>query len=111
MTIKFITFRNLVVAGMLCFVAVSCSEDDDADNHLPAGTYPMTFTTAVDGLTAPRATTDNMWEGTEEVAIQIGNEVKKYKAASSGSLDHSRQRCPFLLAKYGRHYRQCLVSL
>lgn len=46
--------------------------------RLPDGKYPMTFTAAVDGLTVTRTTTENSWEGGEEVAVQIGNTVKKY---------------------------------
>ncbi len=91
---KLITFRNLVAAGILCLVAVSCTEDADTDNHLPAGKYPMTFTAAVEGLTATRATTDNSWTGNEVVAIQIG-EVKKYIAASDGSLTVESNKEPF----------------
>lgn len=90
MTSKFITFRNLMTVGFLCFfafVAASCSDDSEADNRLPDGKYPMTFTAAVEGLVATRATTENSWEGDEEVAIQISNtEPKKYKAASDGNL-------------------------
>ncbi len=91
---KLITFRNLVAAGILCLVAVSCTEDADTDNRLPAGKYPMTFTAAVERLTATRATTDGSWTGSEVVAIQIG-EVKKYIAASDGSLTVESNKEPF----------------
>lgn len=62
---------------------------------LPAGKYPMTFTAQVDGLTATRATSDNSWAGGEEVAIQIGSEVKKYTAASGGNLTVASSGTPF----------------
>lgn len=88
MTSKFITFRNLVAAGMLCFAATSCSDDGDADNRLPDGRYPMTFTATVDGLAATRATTDNnsRWVGGEQISIQVGSKSKTYTAASDGTL-------------------------
>lgn len=92
MTSKLFTFRYLVATGILCLFALvaasGCTDDADPDTRLPAGKYPMTFTAAVEGLTATRATTDGKWEGTEEVAIQIGTGTtpKKYKAASNGSL-------------------------
>ncbi len=88
MTSKLITFRNLVAAGMLCLVTASCSDEGDADNRLPDGVYPMTFTAAVDGLTATRATTDNnsQWAGNEAVNIQVGRDSKTYTAASNGAL-------------------------
>ncbi len=85
---ELITFRNSVLAGMLCLVAASCSDDGDTDNRLPDGKYPMTFTASVDGLAVSRATSEGSWigDGTEKVAIQIGQDVKKYTAASGGSL-------------------------
>ena len=54
----------------------SCAPGEESG--LSDGKYPMTFTAQVDGLTATRATSDNSWAGGEEVAIQIGGEVKKY---------------------------------
>lgn len=82
---KLIPFRHLAIAFFSCLLAASCSTDDDTA-ALPDGKYPMTFTAQVDGLVATRATSDNSWEGNEEVAIQIGNEIKKYTAASDGNL-------------------------
>ena len=70
-------------------LSTACTKDDAVadENALPEGKYPMTFTAAMDGLTATRATTDNTWEGGEEVAVQIGSgEVKKYKVANNGDL-------------------------
>lgn len=82
---KLIPFRHLAIAFFSCLLAVSCSTDDDTA-ALPDGKYPMTFTAQVDGLTATRATSDNSWTGNEEVAIQIGDEIKKYTAVSGGNL-------------------------
>ncbi|WP_455588803.1 fimbrillin family protein [Bacteroides rodentium] len=92
---KLITFRNSVLAGMLCLVAASCSDDGDTDNRLPDGKYPMTFTASVDGLAVTRTTTENDWTGGEEVAIQIGDETKKYQAAAGGNLSIATGADPF----------------
>ena len=92
---KLITFRNSVLAGMLCLVAVSCSDEDDIDNRLPEGKYPITFATAVEGATATRATAGDNWTGGEEVAIQIGGETKKYQAAAGGNLSIAGSDTPF----------------
>lgn len=92
---KLITFRNSVLAGMLCLVTVSCSDEGDTDNRLPEGKYPMTFATAVEGTTVTRATADNTWTGGEEVAIQIGGETKKYQAAAGGNLSIAGGATPF----------------
>lgn len=92
---ELITFRNSVLAGMLSLVAASCSDDAGTDNRLPEGKYPITFTAAVDGLAVSRATTDNDWTGGEGVAIQIGDETKKYQAAAGGNLSIAEGDAPF----------------
>ncbi|MEL5895977.1 fimbrillin family protein [Bacteroides sp. GD17] len=96
------TMHHRPTAGMfmvmlMMLAAAGCTDDADNDNRLPDGKYPMTFTAAVDGLTATRATTDNTWTGNEEVAIQIGSdgEPKKYIAASGGSLTVESDKEPF----------------
>lgn len=80
--------RKTVIAACCTFVLAltACTEDVADDNSLPDGRYPMTFTTTVQGMTQTRATVDNTWDGTEEVAVMVGNKVKKYKAASNGAL-------------------------
>lgn len=87
---------RLLVAAMIgiSLFAVSCSDVTDSD-ALPDGKYPMTFTAQVDGLTVTRATADNTWNGAEEVAIQIGGEIKKYTAANDGSLTIAENGTPF----------------
>ena len=92
---KLVTFRHLAVAGILCLLAASCSDVTDDGTTLPDGTYPMTFTASVDGLTATRATTDNTWTAGDEIAIQIGSEVKKHTAASGGNLTIASGNTPF----------------
>ena len=69
---------SLCIACLTGILAAGCTEETDSDKRLPDGKYPMTFTAAVDGLTVTRTTTENSWEGGEEVAVQIGNTVKKY---------------------------------
>ena len=92
-------FRHLAVAVFACLMAASCSDVTDDGTTLPPGTYPMTFTASVDGLSVPnpasRATTDNTWMGGETVAIQTGGEVKKYTAASGGNLTVASSGTPF----------------
>ena len=88
-------FRHLAVAAFACLMAASCSDGTDDGTTLPDGKYPMTFTASVGGLTATRATPDNSWAGGEEVAIQIGSEVKKYTAANDGSLTIAENGTPF----------------
>lgn len=87
---KLITFRNLVAAGILCFVAASCSEDGDADNRLPDGKYPMTFTAAVDGLVVSRAAGKDAWTANDQIAVSLNesNDSKTYKVtdASNGTM-------------------------
>lgn len=85
---KLVTFRHLAVAVFACLMAASCSDVTDDGTALPPGTYPMTFTASVDGLTATRATTDNnsRWTGGEQVNIQVNNTSKTYTATSDGVL-------------------------
>lgn len=86
---KLITFRNSVLAGMLCLVAASCSDVTDND-ILPDGKYPMTFTAAVDGMAVSRAVTANgttSWEVNDLVAISKngGTSHKAYKITDAAS--------------------------
>lgn len=73
---------SLCIACLTGILAAGCTEETDSDKRLPDGKYPMTFTAAVDGLTVTRTTTENSWEGREEVAVQIGNTVKKYMVSA-----------------------------
>ena len=86
---KLITFRNSVLAGMLCLVAASCSDVTD-DDILPDGKYPMTFTAAVDGMAVSRAVTANgttSWEVNDLVAISKngGTSHKAYKITDAAN--------------------------
>ena len=90
--------RNRLLPIAVCclaLLAASCSTDEDDGITLPDGKYPMTFAAQVDGLAATRTTTDNAWAGSEEVAVQIGSEVKKYTAAQGGTLSAASGETPF----------------
>lgn len=78
--------KSTLLAFLLpAFLLCACTVGNEPG--LPDGRYPITFAASVDGLIASRATTENTWNGTEKVAIQIGNgEVKKYTAVSGGNL-------------------------
>nr|WP_294476625.1 fimbrillin family protein [uncultured Bacteroides sp.] len=79
---KSILLRTYMASVLLCLTLfASCSADDDTE--LPDGKYPMTFATAMEGLTQTRSTTDNTWKGSEKIAVQVGNEVKQYIPTSS----------------------------
>lgn len=85
--------RLLAVALTICLYG--CSGEITDGNTLPAGKYPMTFTAAVDGLMQTRATTDNTWEGGEEIAVRIDDEVKKYVAATDNTLSVENDGTPW----------------
>lgn len=76
------------IAGML--LLAGCTQDKLADasqgEMLPEGKYPVTFTAiGLEISAAPRATADGTWETNNEVAIQIGSDVRKYTAGSDAS--------------------------
>lgn len=80
---------HAVPSALLVAVALlaGCSQSDLPDgDRLPDGQYPITLTAAVEGQTVTRATVDNTWAGTEEVALQVGGEVKKYTVATGGAM-------------------------
>ncbi len=91
---KLIQIRTCVAVALACLLAASCSDVTDEEPLLD-GKYPMTFTANVDGLVVSRTTSENVWSGTEEVAIQIGGKVKKYTAAASGNLSIASGDTPF----------------
>lgn len=88
---------GMLYAGILLFAASGCTDDADPDTRLPAGKYPMTFTAAVEGLTATRVAGKDAWAENDEVAIQIGTGTtpKKYTVTSSGSLTVASGDTPF----------------
>lgn len=84
-----------LLAASLATALCGCSGEITDGNTLPEGKYPMTFTAQVDGLVATRATADNSWTGGEEIAIQIGSEVKKYTAATNNTLSAAKNVTPW----------------
>ena len=88
-------FKHLAVAVFACLMAASCSDVTDDGTALPDGKYPMTFTAAVDGLSAPdpatRATTGadgkTSWAVGNPVAISMdgGASHKVYKISDAGT--------------------------
>ncbi len=67
-------------------IAASCSTDDNVTlgEPLPEGMYPIEFTaTGLQATPQTRATADDTWNGGDNVAIQIGEDVKQYKATRS----------------------------
>ena len=82
--------RLCLLMAAIAGLCTSCSDitDSGGDTSLPDGKYPMTFTAAMDGLTATRATTDNnsQWTGNEAVNIQVGSNSKTYTTTGNGAL-------------------------
>lgn len=84
------TMCNSLLATLLATALslAGCSADDDriAGEMLPEGKYPVTFTaTGLEISAATRATADGTWNQDDEVAIQIGSDVRKYTANSNGA--------------------------
>lgn len=76
------------MAGML--LLAGCTQDKLADasqgEMLPEGKYPVTFTaTGLEIAPTSRATADGTWTKDDEVAVQIGSDVRKYTANSGGT--------------------------
>lgn len=86
-------FRNMAVVLICALLAFSCSNEDDS-GMLPAGEYPMTFSTSVQ-QELTRSTVYNAWDGGEEIAIQIGGTVKRYVAEPDHKLYAVRGVDPF----------------
>lgn len=71
----------------LCTLAATlllagCSQNElgnEQGDPLPEGKYPIEFTaTGLQATPLTRATSDGKWDGNEQIAIMIGNEVKEY---------------------------------
>lgn len=89
-------FKSAILLALLCLSSCAQTDTDGtADTSLPAGKYPMTFTTAVNELSATRATTDNTWDGGESVTLQVGDETKLYTISVSGSSSTLTSDKPF----------------
>ena len=65
-------------------MAACTSDDDPAGQPLPPGEYPMTFTATGIALSVEtKATTDNNWQGVDQVSVEVGGEVKAYDVQST----------------------------
>lgn len=83
------------IALMMVFFLSSCSKDSTENFVLAYDKYPIAFSTRLEGLTATRATSGNVWTGGEKIAIQIDNEVKQYQSAENGDLSSVGNKSPF----------------
>lgn len=96
-----------LVAATLLMAACTQDELADAGGHvLPEGKYPMTFSTAVEGLTVTRAATaDGQWMTGDRIAVKVGSNVKQYTPAAGGSSSTTLQAAsgvePFYWQKSG----------
>ena len=84
------------VAALMTMAA--CSDDADFGNDTLTKPEPLVFVATQDAMTASdtRAATDGTWEGNEEIAIQVGNEVKKYRVIdTNGTLQLDASTTPF----------------
>ena len=81
----------LVAATLLMATCTQDGPADAGDTTLPEGRYPMTFATAMEGLTVTRAATaeegtaDGMWRTTDEIAVQVESDVKQYTPTAGGT--------------------------
>ena len=96
MRIQLFNFLSVSAASLaLCCACVE--EIEPAD--IPDGPQPLVFTAGQTDMTlSTRAAADDVWEGdgTEYVAIKVGEEVKKYKVTSSaGALEPADGVAPF----------------
>lgn len=79
---------SLLLAIATIATLVSCSNENDVSDgdRLPDGKYPVTFTaTGLEIAPTTRATADGTWAVGEEVAVMIGDYVKKYTTKNSGN--------------------------
>ena len=81
-------FTSLLVA-MSGGLLTSCASDEGASAGLPAGEYPMIFQGQVLHQPLTRSTSGGSWNGTESVAIKVGEEIKTYAADTYGALTAS----------------------
>ncbi|MEG1898125.1 MAG: fimbrillin family protein [Bacteroidales bacterium] len=93
-TIK--TIRSLMLLLMLVAGVAGCRKDElGGGEPLPGGKQPLEFTSQMYGMEVTRATAANTWSGSEEVAVQIGSDVKKYTASTGGKITAATGVIPF----------------
>lgn len=75
--------------ALLCAMAAiglaACTQDELTDGTLPEGKYPLVINaTGLQTATLDtRATVDGNWDDVNSVAVQVGDEVKKYSVTMS----------------------------
>ena len=70
---------NLPLLASILLLGACSKEEGNGGQILPDGQYPMTFTaTGITLSVETKATTDNDWQGVDQVAIQVGDEMKPY---------------------------------
>lgn len=80
-------FKNIVIlSACTTFVFTSCGDNEVDDCKLPDGKYPITFATAVEGLTVSRAATaDGFWTEGDRVAVKVESNVMEYAVTNTNS--------------------------
>lgn len=80
-------FKNIVILlACTTFVFTSCGDNEVDDCKLPDGKYPITFATAVEGLTVSRAATaDGFWTEGDRVAVKVESNVMEYAVTNINS--------------------------
>lgn len=79
-----------MLAWLLAMVAgnilTACTSDGEEVSSSLGDKYPMTFVAQVFNQPMSRTTSAGTWSGTEEVGVQVGEEIKLYKADTYGAL-------------------------
>ncbi|MEG1729807.1 MAG: fimbrillin family protein [Bacteroidaceae bacterium] len=90
-------FPEKILLLLLAAGVTGCTKNETDDNQLLDSKQPMTFTAQMYSMEATRATYANTWTGGEEVAVQIGSEVKKYTVSdkNTGKLTAAAGVTPF----------------
>lgn len=80
-------FKNIaILSACTTFVFTSCGDNEVDDCKLPDGKFPITFATAVEGLTVSRATTaDGFWTEGDRVAVKVEKSVMEYAVTNTNS--------------------------
>lgn len=67
-------------------VLISCASDEKEVSDSLGDKSPMMFVGQVLNQPMSRTTSEGTWNGTEEVGVQVGEEIKLYKADTYGAL-------------------------
>lgn len=80
-------FKNIIIlSACTTFVFTSCGDNEVDDCKLPDGKFPITFATAVEGLTVSRAATaDGFWTEGDRVAVKVEKSVMEYAVTNTNS--------------------------